>query len=146
VGAVFIAVVATNPAVLLGYGVWIAFGPGRALVGLAVGDPDFGTVRQTVGAKTHTLSSNEMPSHTHAQDPHTHVQNAHAHTAITASNTVATSGSNPARGTGTQGSVATTNATAVNQNATAVNQNTGGGGAHNNIQPSIVVFLWERTA
>ena len=30
-------------------------------------------------------------------------------------------------------------ATAVNQNATAVNQNAGGGGAHNNLQPYIVV-------
>ena len=38
------------------------------------------------------------------------------------------------------------NATATNQNATATNQNTGGGGAHANVQPYVVVYLWKRTA
>ena len=36
--------------------------------------------------------------------------------------------------------------TAINQAATAVNQSTGGGGAHNNVQPYIVVAIWHRTA
>lgn len=30
-------------------------------------------------------------------------------------------------------------ATATNQNTTAVNQNTGGGGAHNNMQPTMLL-------
>ena len=37
-------------------------------------------------------------------------------------------------------------ATATNQAATATNQNTGGGGAHNNLQPYIVIKAWKRTA
>ena len=32
VGSVFLAVVSTNPATLLGYGTWSAFGAGRLLV------------------------------------------------------------------------------------------------------------------
>ena len=52
VGSVFIAVVSTNPATLLGYGTWSAFGAGRVLVGLDSGDPDFDTVEETGGAKT----------------------------------------------------------------------------------------------
>ncbi len=38
------------------------------------------------------------------------------------------------------------NATAVNQNTTAVNQNSGSGAPHNNIQPSVPVYVWVRTA
>jgi len=58
VGAVFLALVATNPASLLGYGTWAAFGAGRMLVGLNAGDADFDTVRETGGAKTHGHGDN----------------------------------------------------------------------------------------
>ena len=165
VGSVFIAVVATDPATLLGYGTWAAFAAGRVLVGLNAGDADFDTVEETGGAKTHTLSTAEMPSHTHAQDAHTHVQNSHNHTqdahAHVITSQTATTGSATsyehgtldtssaeAEATETTAAATATNqaATAVNQNATAVNQNTGGGGAHNNLQPGIVGFMWKRTA
>lgn len=52
VGSVFISVVSTNPATLLGYGTWSAFAAGRVLVGLNSGDADFDTVEETGGAKT----------------------------------------------------------------------------------------------
>jgi hypothetical protein len=54
VGAVFVSVVSTNPATLLGYGTWSAFGAGRVLVGRDSGDTDFDTVEETGGAKTVT--------------------------------------------------------------------------------------------
>lgn len=57
VGAVFIAVVSTNPATLLGYGTWAAFGAGRMLVGLDATDASFDVVEETGGAKTHTHSN-----------------------------------------------------------------------------------------
>jgi hypothetical protein len=56
VGSVFIAVVSTDPATLLGYGTWAAIAAGRVLVGLDSGDPDFDTVEETGGSKSGTPS------------------------------------------------------------------------------------------
>ncbi len=179
VGSIFLSTVSTNPGTSLGCGTWGAFGAGRALVGLDSGQTEFDTVEETGGAKTHTLASSEMPSHTHTQDSHNHTQNAHthtqdshnhtqdAHTHIVTSQTATTGGatsyehgvldtsSAEAEATEVTGSTTATNqaATATNQNATATNQattatnqNTGGGGAHNNLQPYIVVYMFKRTS
>lgn len=62
VGTVYInASVATNPATLLGFGTWVAFGAGKVLVGYSSGDSDFGTLGQTGGAKTASVAAH---SHT----------------------------------------------------------------------------------
>lgn len=125
-----------------------------------VGKADSGTftnLNATGGVESHTLSIPEMPSHTHIQNQHNHTQNSHNHSqnshshgirggymAPTAqsgfTNTTAAAGgnygfvyNNPA---GTSDATATNQATtATNQATTATNQNTGGGGAHNNLQP-----------
>jgi len=151
VGAVFIAVVSTNPATLLGYGTWAAFAAGRMVVGLDAGQTEFDTVEETGGAKTHTLTTAEIPAHTHVQDAHTHTQNAHQHN-ISHVRSATTGGATTqvARTADTSSTVGadvlTDNATATNQNATATNQNAGDGGAHNNLPPYVVVYMWKRTA
>jgi microcystin-dependent protein len=117
VGSVFIAVVSTNPGTLLGYGTWSAFAAGRVLVGLDSGQTEFDTVEETGGAKTHTLTTGEMPAHTHTISM----------SASGTSNTRAEQGTSTETGTQTSGSA-------------------GGGGAHNNLQPYIVVYMWKRTA
>jgi hypothetical protein len=97
IGAVFIAVVNTDPGTLLGYGTWSAFGAGKVLVGRDSGDTDFDTAEETGGAKTvasagsnaaesthtHSVTSNvtvaDHGSHTHTYTDvpnHVHVQNA----------------------------------------------------------------------
>lgn len=165
VGSVFLSVVNTNPATLLGFGTWAALAAGRMLVGFDAADPDFDAAKKIGGAKTHTLSVQEMPSHTHVQNahnhtqqPHTHVQNPHNHvirsqTATTGSATSYEHGALDTSSAETEATEVTDVATATNQNATAVNdaatatnQNTGGGAAHNNLPPYLVVFAWERTA
>src|SRR3990172_8254878 len=76
VGFVFISVVSTNPATLLGYGTWSLFGAGRTLIGIDSGDPDFDTVEETVGAKTVASSAQTFagtPSSVIVN--HVHVQN-----------------------------------------------------------------------
>lgn len=150
IGSVFLSVVSTNPATLLGIGTWSAFGAGRMLVGVDSNDADFNAAEKTGGAKTVTLTAAEMPSHTHIQDAHTHVQNAHNHTmrhfptatGASTGNTIDTSMS----GTQANSTLITADATAVNQNATAVNQSAGGGAAHANLPPYLTVYMWKRTA
>jgi hypothetical protein len=135
VGSIFISAVSTNPATLLGYGTWTAFGAGRTLVGIDAGQTEFDVAEETGGAKTHTLTEAEMPVHTHVQNAHSHVQGVNStatgglsgYTADTSTNTRVNSG------------YSTSDSTAVNQNA-------GSGAAHNNLQPFIVVYFWKRTA
>ncbi|MDP3134978.1 MAG: hypothetical protein Q8N17_01420 [Burkholderiaceae bacterium] len=121
VGSVYTSVVNTNPATLLGGGTWAAFGTGRTLVGIDTGQAEFNTAEGTGGAKTHTLSTAEMPSHTHS--------------------TGAIINNVGAADTGVlYESVPDTDPYAMVTGAT------GGGGAHNNLQPYIVVYFWKRTA
>lgn len=62
VGSIYIAVVATNPATLLGFGTWSAFATGRTLIGIDAGQTEFDTVEETGGEKTHTLTASELPT------------------------------------------------------------------------------------
>jgi microcystin-dependent protein len=112
-----------------------------------------------VGTQYVTLTSAEMPSHTHTQDSHNHTQDSHNHTQNSHGHAFNDPGFIPGvtnigvggGGTGFYGRTATqgifigdataTNqaTTATNQATTATNQNTGGGGAHNNMQPTMVL-------
>ncbi len=110
---------------------------GKVIVGQDVSDTNFDLISLTGGEATHTLTSTEMPSHTHTQDSHNHTQDAHGHTISVRVNATGfgTSGLTRGTATGTVNSISTDTTVATNQATTATNQNTGGGGAHNNLQP-----------
>jgi hypothetical protein len=111
----------TNPATLLGFGTWVAFGAGRVPVGQNTSDSDFNTLEETGGEKNHTLTIAEIPSHTHNQP----------------AGLVPPPNANDVDVTGG-------NATTISSNVAT--DATGGGQGHNNLQPYIVVKMWKRTA
>ena len=121
VGSVYInASVSTNPATLLGFGTWVAFGTGRVLVGVDSSQAEFNTLGETGGAKTHTLTIAEMPSHRHS---------------------ISDTSNSDVNGTGY---LDVDNYQYAG--STEYTDYTGGGGAHNNLQPYITVYMWKRTA
>lgn len=146
VGSIYInASVDTNPATLLGFGTWTAFGAGKVMVGQDTGDTAFDTLEETGGAKTHTLTSAEsgLPAHNHTQVAHNHAVSANynggAHTHAGFDSYVAT-GVNPNSGTASSPTMSTATPTINNNTAQNASQ------AHNNLQPYIVVKMWKRTA
>lgn len=81
-------------------------------VGRDSGQTEFDTLGETGGAKTHTLITAEMPAHTHATDSRLN------------------------GGTGSNANIAGSGSAT---NGTIDTSSTGGGGAHNNLQPYIVL-------
>ena len=78
VGAVYISVVNENPRKHFG-GTWELFGQGKTLIGVNPNDADFNIPEKTGGSKTHTISTDEMPSHSHSVPAHSHGLNNHTH-------------------------------------------------------------------
>lgn len=162
----------TNPGSYLG-GTWVAWGSGRVPVGVDAGQAEFNTVEETGGAKTHTLTTSEMPNHSHGGATGL-VSNDHTHSGTTGgqtadhTHTVPTIGHNEtgvhdwsyADGSGrtfnigialsTYGSSGdhahnfTTGGISANHNHTITAE--GGGAAHNNLQPYITCYIFKRTA
>ena len=64
VGSIYMSVNATNPSTYFG-GTWVAWGAGRVPVGINTSDSNFNTVEKTGGAATVTLTTAQMPAHTH---------------------------------------------------------------------------------
>lgn len=152
VGSVFISVVETNPATLLGYGSWSAIATGRMLVGIDTGDTDFDVVEETGGAKTKTIAQANLPNiSTGGGTAHTHVQDAHNHNFLPRS---ATTGGVSSIVTGTLDTSSTISgsnqphnqaATATNQNESAHTHSLGGSGtALNVVNPYFVVYIFKR--
>ena len=109
--------VSTNPASLLGMGTWVAYAEGRVLVGKQASGT-FDTLNENLGAETTTLSIAQIPAHTHT---------------INFTNQGDAFGGTPAMSVQAGGNTKTTSST-------------GSGEAHTNLQPSVTVYMWKRTA
>lgn len=77
VGSILINTTGTNPANYLGVGTWETWGSGR--VPLGYDSSSYSTAEATGGAETVTLTTTELPSHTHSMSTHTHSISSHTH-------------------------------------------------------------------
>lgn len=136
VGSIYInAGVTTNPATLLGFGTWTAFGAGKVMVGLNGSDTLFDALEETGGSKdaivvshTHTATVTD-PGHTHGiSDDRTEVG-----TDIGGQQYRAFTGTSRNSSSNTTG-------------ITVANSTTGSSGTNANLQPYITVAMWKRTA
>ena len=140
VGSIYTnASVSTNPATLLGFGTWTAFGAGRVMVGFDSSNALFDTAEETGGnADAITVS--------------------HTHTATSTSTVTDPGHQHGIGGSGSGGlpfvssvvniadkftTVATTGITVATSTTVA---STGSSGTNANYQPYITVYMWKRTA
>jgi len=120
VGSIYCSTVSTNPNTLFGFGTWVAFGAGRVLVGNGTSDAAY-AAGATGGVSTVTLTAAQsgLPAHTHPIKYATPSGSDGA-------------GFDDAAGSGTKNSDANSAADASE--------------AHTNLQPYIVVYMFNRTA
>jgi len=134
IGSIYTATVATNPATLLGFGTWVAFGAGRVLIGNGGGyaaGATGGSADAVVVSHTHTASSSDSG--------HTHVEQFNGGSAGIgggiSNSSVSVSPTASSVSTATGNAVITTTITAQ-----------GVSGTNANLQPYVVVYMWNRTA
>lgn len=146
-----------NPATYLGFGTWVLWGAGKVPVGVNTSDSDFNSVEKTGGSKnhthtnpstgsysgttgSHTLTINEIPSHTHkmkvrpASSPGDYygdpsMTNAKAGNITNGGDTTSTGG-----GKGHTHSIPSHTHTVGNT------------GSSSNVQPYITCYMWKRVS
>lgn len=143
VGSIYISINNINPTKYFG-GTWVAFGTGRTLVGVDSSQTEFNSVEKTGGAKTHTLTSGQIPSHNHKGETGTALSSflrvvGVAGTSIAVNHTTGYAGG---AFTDTSGG----NIPGANHYHEFTTSSVGNGEAHNNLQPYITVYFWKRTA
>ena len=143
VGSIYMSTVATNPNTLFGFGTWVAYGQGRMLIS-ADGTYTAGT---TGGSATTTLSTANLPSHTHSATT-TSTDSGHTHGSAIGSGFISNGGSESLAGGpnlpfGRPSATASGNA---NITSTTTIGSTGSGAAVTTISPYIAVYMWNRTA
>ena len=132
IGSIYTATVATNPATLLGFGTWVAFGAGRVMIGDGGGyaaGATGGSADAVVVTHTHTATSTDS-GHTHSE------------TSVAGVGFVAPG--SPGNFTAFYPSASTTGT--GNASITTTNASAGVSGTNANLQPYIVVYMWNRTA
>lgn len=140
VGSIYInAGVTTNPATLLGFGAWTAFGAGRVIVGLNASDSAFDTLQEVGGSKDAVTVAHTHSASSIVNDP------SHAHPFVGIA--PLGSGLNERINASTiPGNLASTNNAITGITVSTSIGSSGSSGTNANLQPYITVCMWLRTA
>jgi len=144
VGSIYMSVNDVNPSEYFG-GTWVSWGAGKVPVGVDTTQAEFNAVEKEGGAKTHTLSINEIPSHSHGitgNGAHTHTYTGFIQCAVSSSQTYTAIAHKRYDGDGAS-TPASMNSSGGHSHSIS---NNGGSGSHNNLQPYITCYMWKRTA
>jgi len=145
VGTIYESTSSANPSTHFAGTTWERYGDGKVTVGQDTGDSDFNDITDTGGAKTVSLTSGQMPSHSHSFSGTTGQAGAHNHTYTY----------EYARGSGIAGaengesSTVTGTTSSVGNHSHSFSGTTGSAGsgsAHENMPPYCIVYRWKRTA
>ena len=151
VGSIYMSVKNTNPSAYFG-GTWVVWGTGRVPVGVNADDTNFATVEKTGGAATVTLTTAQIPSHSHGAGTLAAASaGAHTHNLKNQKTTWGASSGNKVLIDATSGytaitNKATTSAGAHTHTVSGSTASAGSGNAHSNLQPYITCYMWKRTA
>ena len=138
VGSIYInATSSTNPATLLGFGTWTAFGAGRVMVGLDASDALFDTAEETGGSKDAVVVSHTHTATSTVTDP------GHAHNFPLAPRL---GGGSLSSNGDPQFTTISTDSAVTGITVATTNSTEGVSGTNANVQPFIVVKMWKRTA
>ena len=160
VGAIYMSTNSTSPETLFG-GTW------NEIIDRFLLSSGTRSAGEMGGEEGHILTTREMPNHTHTQNAHSHSENEHTHEVYSAGSwSYNAVGIHYGSSTNSYGLAAVENtsnnsyqlyngsgsqkivkdATATINSSTAINNSTGGGQAHNNMPPYLVVYMWQRVS
>lgn len=144
VGSVYISVNDVNPGTLLG-GSWVEFAKGRTIVGMDADQTEFNELEKVGGSKQETLSVNQMPAHNHTGTTSSAGNHTHTYSrSVRLEKPIHGSADWQHGFNDGYSNKSTSSAGAHAHSFTTANR--GGGQPHNNLQPYIVVKLWQRVA
>ena len=156
VGSIYMSVNNASPQTFIG-GTWVAWGAGRVPVSVDTTDSNFNTVEKTGGAETVTLTTSQMPSHTHTITESFSGSNQQGYVGLVSGNTNDMNPSGPfdqvrvtRNGVWGSGNGSRSNSLRFSYTpsgtVTCTAASTGSGSSHNNLQPYITCYMWKRTA
>ena len=135
IGSIYTSTVSTNPNTLFGFGTWVAFGAGRVLLGDGGGyaaGATGGSADAIVVSHTHSATTTSTDSgHSHGISPGAW-----------------TDGGGKVEGNSFSfgGKVTATQSSTANITSSTSISTTGSSGTGANLQPYVVVYMWNRTA